>query len=74
MKILNLIILNKIKKMMNKMNLLKMILKAKILKAIKNSNLSDLKMMKLANLKIVSNKKVEFGSQENMVIIELFVC
>lgn len=69
----NLIILNKIKKMMNKMNLLKMILKAKILKAIKNSNLSDLKMMKLANLKIVSNKKVEFGSQENMVIIELFV-
>ena len=70
----NLIILNKIKKMMNKMNLLKMILKAKILKAIKNSNLSDLKMMKLANLKIVSNKKVEFGSQENMVIIELFVC
>ena len=57
---------------MNKMNLLKMILKAKILKAIKNSNLSDLKM-KLANLKIVSNKKVEFGSQENMVIIELFV-
>ena len=59
---------------MKKMNLLKMILKAKILKAIKNSNLSDLKMMKLAKLKIVSNKKVEFGSQENMVIIELFVC
>jgi hypothetical protein len=51
-----------------------MILKVKILKAIKNSNLSDLKMMKLAKLKIVSNKKVEFGSQENMVIIELFVC
>ena len=59
--------------MINKMNLLKMILKVKILKAIKNCNLSDLKMMKLVKLKIVSNKKVEFGSQENMVIIELFV-